>query len=173
MKIRTLLLSLSLAAVAAISLTAVACGGDDDNSGSKSDSTSSSSDTKTNSGTGSDEQYVSALCKAAAKMQDSITKVDASKIKSADDAVNAMTGPIEQFVKDLKAAKPPKDVQEYHNAVVKKMSDAVDALKKNKDPNAFGADFGEIPTPSASVKDRLQKIVDKNEDCKKADFTLD
>lgn len=172
MKIRTLLLSLSLAAIAAISLTAAACGGDDDNSSSSND-TSSNSDTKLNSGTGGDEQYVSALCKAAAKMQDSITKVDASKIKSADDAVNAMTGPIEQFVKDLKAAKPPKDVQDYHNAVVKKMSDAVDALKKNKDPNAFGADFGEIPTPTAAVKDRLQKIVDQNEDCKKADFTLD
>jgi len=171
MKFRTLLLSLSLAAIAAISLSAAACGGDDDNS--SSNNNNSSSDTKTNSGNGSDEQYVSALCKAAAKMQDSLTSFDPSKIKSAEDAVNAMTNPLEQFVKDMKNAKPPKDVQQYHDALVKQISDAVNSLKKDKDPNAFGKDFGDLPTPSAAVKERLQKVVDKNEDCKKAEFTLD
>ncbi|MCZ2108009.1 MAG: hypothetical protein LC118_00295 [Dehalococcoidia bacterium] len=169
MKIRTLLLSLSLAAIAAISLTAVACGGDDDSSS----SSSSSSDSKPSSGTGGDEQYVATICKAAVKMQDSMDKVDLTKIESVDDAVKAMTGPLDQFIKDIKNAKPPKDAKEYHEAVVKKMSDAVASLKKDKDAAAFGEGFGDMPEPPAAVKERLQKVAKDNADCQKADFTFE
>lgn len=136
-----------------------ACGGDDSSSGS--------------SGTGSDEQYVASVCKAMAKFSDSLTAAtkDPSKLSNPDDAVKVFQGPFDQLIKDMKAAKPPKDVKEWHDKAVAIFQKATDDLKKNKDLSAI-TDAETPPSPPKAVQDRLQKIADKNPDCKKADFNF-
>lgn len=146
-------------------LFAAACGGD---------SKSSGGGPGGGGGTGSDESYVAALCKAELKFADSFNKAmsgDPSKLTDPNEVAKMFTGPFDQLAKDMKAANPPKDVKEYHDQLVKAISDASTQLKNNKDISQL--DFGSnIKEPPQDVSDRLQKIADKNEDCKKADFSF-
>ena len=155
--IRTWSFLLPLVLVVAFAL--VACGDDDAASGAS-------------GGTGTDEQYVATICKASLKLTDAIAKAssDPSKVKNADDAVKLLSDPFQQYLKDLKGANPPKDVKDYHDQTVKALSDSLDKLKKDKNPSALSS--GDQPQPSPAIKDRLSKVADKNEDCKKAGFSF-
>ena len=129
-------------------------------------------DTGGGGSTGTDEQYVSTICKASLKLTDAIATAssDPSKVKNADDAVKLLSEPFQQYLDDLKRANPPKDVKDYHDQTVKALSDSLAKLKKDKNPAALsGADQ---PQPSQAIKDRLSKVADTNEDCKKAGFSF-
>lgn len=143
---------------------AAACGGDDDSSGGPAASSG---------GTGSDEAYVASICKAQLKFSTSFKKVmsDPSKFNDPEEVAKIFSAPMDQLVKDMKAAKPPKDAKEYHDQVVKSISDVSAQLKKSKDITSLDLsdDKGE---PPAEIAGRLQKIADNNEDCKKADFSF-
>ena len=133
----------------------VACGGND-----------------AGTGAGSDEQYVATICKASLKLTDAIAKAssDPSKVKNADDAVKLLSEPFQQYLNDLKGANPPKDVKDYHDQTVKAVSDSLEKLKKDKNPSALSS--GDQPQPSQTIKDRLSRVADSNEDCKKAGFSF-
>lgn len=154
LRIRALLTAAGVLAVTSMMLVFTACGGD-----------------SSSGGTGTDEAYVSSVCKAMLKFSDSLNAMDPTKLKSEDDAIKAITGPFDQLLKDLKAAKPPKDVKSYHDEVVATFQKANDQIKKNKDMSAL-TDAETPEPPPAAIKDRLQKIADKNADCKKADFNF-
>jgi len=160
---------ISAAAIAAVALFA-ACG-DDDNS-SKSSSNGSPSSGQLNGGTGSDEQYVSTFCKAAAKFTDDIANAtkDPSKLADPTAAANLLVTPLQDYVNALKQAKPPSDAKDFHNAVVKALDDALTSLKTTHDISSFASVGEDLPTPPASVSDRLQKVAEKNSDCQKAGF---
>jgi hypothetical protein len=125
------------------------------------------------SGTGSDEQYVASLCKSMLKFQDSLTAVtkDPSKLSNPSDMSKAFAGPMDQLVKDLKAANPPKDVKSYHDELVAQFSKATDSLKNGGDLSSL-SNMANLPNPPQAVQDRLQKVADNNADCKKGSFNF-
>ena len=75
-----------------------------------------------------------------------------------------------QYLNDLKGANPPTDVKDYHDQTVKALSESLEKLKKDKNPSALSS--GDRPQPSQAKKDRLSKVADSNEDCKKAGFSF-
>lgn len=160
-KLRFWIVLAAVLAVAAVGLAA--CGGDDDG-GSK---TSGGGGIASSGGTGSDENYVADLCKASKDLQAAITKMtaDPSKLTDQDAAMKAFIGPFEDFSKSLAKAKPPKDLKDYHEQMVKTLNDTVAKMKKG-DATALQSLSGtDLPDPPASVKDRLDKLAAKNKDC--------
>ncbi len=139
-----------------------ACGGDD----------ASGINAPGGGGTGSDESYVASLCKAQLKFTDALQNLskDASKIKNAEDATKLLTGPFEQFAKDVKDANPPKDMKESHDKMTKALDQTIGQIKDGKSLDSLA--MLDIEDPPQDVLDRLQKAVDKNEDCQKADFSF-
>lgn len=155
------------ACVATLALGAMAfaaCGGDDDDSSSGGSS----------GGTGSDEKFVSDICKAGANFSESITKLlsDPSKLSDESAAAKAMAEPMSDFANAFAKAKPPKDLKEWHDDASDKLKEAADALKKG-DMNAdiFTQDEP-FPDPPKDAADRLSKIADGNKDCQEADFSF-
>ncbi len=155
MRIRPLLAAAGLLAATSFLLVFAACGGG-------------------GSGGGSDEAYVSSVCKSMLKFQDSMTSVtkDPSKLKDPTAIAKAFAEPFDQLLKDLKTANPPSDVKTYHDQVVAAFSKANDALKKGGDLSALEAVGNDIPKAPQAIEDRLQKVADKNADCKKADVNF-
>lgn len=143
-------------------LFAAACGGDDSSGGNPA-----------GAGSGSDEAYVAAICKAQARFFESFDKAmsDPSKLNDPKEAAKLFIGPFEQLEKDVKAARPPKDVKEYHDQMVKAISGASTQLKDSKDITTLDLE-SDIKDPPQEITDRLQKIAEKNEDCQKADFSF-
>src|SRR6185369_9650287 len=70
---------------------------------------------------GSDESYVASICSASLKAKNAIDKATTGLKSDAkdEDVVKAFTGPLDDYVKAIKAAKPPSDVKSYHDSVVK------------------------------------------------------
>lgn len=177
--------ALSLLAFAA--LGAAACGGDDDDSGSNgatnsgadattTTTTTSSNDKASDAGgakpSGTDEKYVAALCKSAAEFLDSFSKLQASAATatSEDDILKAFTKPMEEWIKDMKDAKPPSDLKDYHEKTVAAMEKALNGMKSG-DPNALSNfDIGDPPKGAA---ERLQAAADKNKDCQDAQINFE
>ena len=136
-----------------------ACGGDDDD-----DSGGSSG------GTGSDEAYVSDICAAGAKFAKDIDAAS-KNISSSDPAkiAESFAKPFSDFAKAFDKAKPPKDLADWHSQAEKQLNDAAKALKDgNTDADIFGESA--LPDPPKAAADRLQKIAEKNDDCKDANF---
>jgi hypothetical protein len=148
----------SAGTIAALGLFAAACG-DDDSGGSS------------GGGNGSDASYVSAVCKAQLKLEDAFSTSDPSKVTDAKSAIEMYTKPLDQYVKDMKAANPPKDVKTYHDQLVKAFEDATAKLKKDSNPAALG-DINS-PEPPQAIKDRLTKAATADADCQKAGFSFD
>lgn len=155
MEIRKFALLLGIAPVALGATFFAACGGDDDGGG---------------GGTGSDEAYVADFCEAYKNFfadledaQDDITSSDP------EDIAETMAQPVEDLAKALKKAKPPKDMQDWHNQAVKTMEEAADELKDgNFDASIFGDET--LSDPPEGAADRLQKLAEDNEDCDDAGF---
>lgn len=154
-----------------------ACGGDDDDdSGGVTGAvvgkttTSSGNDKASSAGTGSDASYVASICKAQVKFQDSLEKIikDNKDVTDEAKAVTLLTPPMDQLVKDMKAAKPPADARDYHNKVVETFETAIKQLKDKKNV-AVLSELDPGPPPEAVGK-RLQAEAAKNADCTKADF---
>ena len=159
MQLRTILRggALFLGATAA-TFGLAACGGDDDGGG---------------GGTGTDDEYVGAICGALLTFQDDITKViaDSSGDETDEEAAELLVKPLEAYVSNLKKAKPPSDVKEYHEDIVKKTEDAVKQIKDDKNLDAFD-EIGDPKEPPQDIKDRLDAAASKNADCIKADFSF-
>ncbi|MBA4180909.1 MAG: hypothetical protein C0506_10010 [Anaerolinea sp.] len=158
----------AFALTAAIGLAA--CGGGDDDGGDGGGGGIASS-----GGTGSDEKYVADLCKATLDFSKAMDKVtaDPSKLNNASDISKAFSAPFEDYAKAVAKAKPPKDLKEYHDNVVKALNDASKAIKGGGNLDALGALGDDLPDPPQATQDRLQKIADKNKDCADADFSFD
>lgn len=191
--------------VLGLALFSAACSGNDDNTSATKESTNSTAEsgstagsdatkagattkatTKSGNGTsatGSDEQFVSGMCKAAKTFVDKLTKDMASVTPSAtaeslDDLGTFFEeffgniGPaFEQFAKDFKQLKPPKDLAQWHADATTKIDAAAKALKDGKfdDPALQALGDNTIPEIPADINDRLEKIAKDNADCKELD----
>ena len=170
MKVRKFTRWALFSAIAAIALMALAaCGGDDSTTSGPGSGPGGSG----NIATGSDADYVADLCKATKKFSDDLAAAtkDPSKLQGADDIGKLFGPPFEAFAKSVSKAKPPSDLKDYHSQVVKTLNDAAAKIKTSKDLSALSA-LGDsaIPDPPQSVRDRLQKVAEKNKDCTDSGF---
>lgn len=160
MKVRKFTRWALFSALAIIALMALAaCGDDDDSSG---------SGPGASSGSGSDADYVAVLCKATKAFGDDMSKVtaDPSKLKDPTDIGKLFAEPFDTYAKAVAKAKPPSDLKDYHSQMVKALNDAVAKIKTSKDLSALSSlGDSQIPEPPQAVKDRLQKVAEKNKDC--------
>jgi hypothetical protein len=161
LKIRSIALwTITAGAIAAMALFAAACGDDDSSSGQPG-----------GGGSGSDASYVSSICKAELKLQKSLTSgdIDVSKVTDAKSAIAVYSKPLDQFVKDLKAANPPKDFKSYHDKMISNFEDITKKLKEDGDFNALsGADS--LEDPPQDIADRLTNAAKDDKDCQAAGF---
>jgi hypothetical protein len=158
LKIRNTL-TLGAAAIAlAGALTFAACGSDDGGD--------SSGGSSVSAGSGSDEDYVAGLCKAMVNFQEAVDNVDEKDVKNEADAIAAITGPMDDLVKDMEKVKAPSDLKDYHRKSVAAFKTAAEKLKKDKDISALGD--AQIPDAPAGASERLDKLARENEDCKSA-----
>jgi hypothetical protein len=162
MKLRSVVLGLLIVPALFAAVLFAACGGDDDSGGSS------------GGGTGSDEKFVSDICKAGAQFSkdiDSVTK-DLSGASSEKDIAVKFAKPFETFANAFSNAKPPSDLKQWHSDASKQLKDAVAALKKGDTESGLFAGDNPFPEPPQNAQDRLEKIAEKNKDCQDADFTF-
>lgn len=136
-----------------------ACGGDDDGG---------------SGGTGSDEDYVSAICKAGVDFSKALEEVfkDPSALTDEDKAIEKLSEAFEDFANDFAKAKPPADLKEWHSEASKQLKDGVKQLKDGDLEGGIFAGDSPFPEPPAEAGERLSKIAETNEDCQEADFSF-
>jgi hypothetical protein len=175
---------IALAIVACFGLFAAACGDDDSggksvsapgggtSGGSTNNSGGNSVSAPGGGGSGSDEAYVSTICKAAAKFGDDMSAAtkDPSKLSDPTAVANAFTKPFEDYVNALKGAKPPSDVKDYNDKIIKALDDALASLKQTGDLSSLSSFGDNIPEPPKAAADRLENVAKGNADCQKAGF---
>ena len=152
-----------LSGIATIALLALAACGDDD---------STTSGPGGSSGTGSDEQYVADICKAGKTFADDLATItkDPSKLDPSN-LGKVFAEPFDKFAKSVSKAKPPSDLKDYHSQIVKTLNDTAEQIKTSKDLSSLSSlGDSEIPDPPQAAKDRLQKVAEKNPDCKDSGF---
>ena len=147
-------------------LVAAACGGGDDDGGGGS-----------SRGTGSDERYVSDVCKAGKQFQESFFAALASVGSSQDPnkVAEALAKPLEDFAKSFDRANPPSDLKDWHEQTAKQLNDAVKQFKESDNIDDLESAFDEdlISSPPAGASERLQAIAESNSDCQEAGFSFD
>jgi ABC-type glycerol-3-phosphate transport system substrate-binding protein len=150
---RTLLLAPALGAALILS---AACGDDNDVPGGGG----------SNNPTGSDEKYVTQLCTGFGDFQDSFFKVLTSltATSSEKDVQKALEKPIDDLVKAMERANPPKDVKQYHDDAVKQLQ-AMQKQIKSGNLDALGDDEGVFPDPPQDVQDRLAAAAANVKEC--------
>ncbi len=161
---------LLLGMVTAFALVA-GCGGDDDDDDGGDDGGAVGGGGG-GGGTGSDENFVSDLCKAGAKLSKDIdaalkdvgTSTDLTKI------AEKITGPFEEFAKAFDKAKPPKDLQDWYTQANNGMKQTVKSLKETKDFSGVTEEDDPFPEMPAAAEERLTKIAEKNKDCQEAGY---
>lgn len=124
-------------------------------------------------GTGNDEDYVSAICKAAAQFQEELFDAfgDIDLDASEEEQIQAFAEPFENFANAIEDANPPSDLSDWHNDTVDAINEIVDQIK---DGNVDALESNEDPIgePPGDAAERLQAIAAENEDCLAADFTF-
>lgn len=182
---------LLLLIVGSFSLLAACGGGNDDSegnpfdksaesgSGSSSDATpratspsggNPSSSGNTNAGTGDDKQYTKSLCVAldayltkfldeAGKDPELLTD-QAKTIKIAGPILNSLAD-------DLSKAKPPRDVAQYHDDLVKNVRDVAKRANDGQitSVDEFAGISEGIAEPPAGVQERLSKAAEETPEC--------
>lgn len=182
---------------ALLSFAFIACGDDDDDGGaitrdngsSSTDNNSGSGNTDTGSSnndddkdkddgksdpirpsgnTGSDEAYVSAICKGFSDYFDDLSSmlsgIDFTDPNYEEKLNEKMTDPMRAVAKVFANANPPKDLEDWHKQVVAAFNQTVQALEKG-DYDALEDESLEFPDMPADVEARLEKVAENNKDC--------
>ncbi len=155
MRLRTFLVR-GLVACAVTPALLAGCGGDDDDGGEAAPKAPS----------GSDEAYVAIFCKASNTFGEDFFTALTSIAEDATDkeAAAAFVDPFETYVKDLRAAKPPKDVKAAHDQILSQLTDALKELKAGNNPEVI-FDALESPDVDDAISARLDAAAEKNQDC--------
>lgn len=150
------------AAMAALALVFAACGGDDDGGSSGN-----------GSGSGTDQAYVAAICKAQLGFFQDLDKAinESTGDETEAQVVEILTPALDRWVAGIRNARPPADIRDYHNEVVRVASDAVNRIKETKSVDALDT-LDSIPEAPAAVRDRLNAIARDNKDCQEVDFSF-
>jgi len=148
-------------ALAAVALVFAACGGDDDGNGGG------------GTASGNDKDYVAAICKAQLGFFEDLEK--AVKESTGDETeaqvVEILAPALDRWVAAIRNARPPADVRDYHNEVVRVAADAVNRIKQTRSVDALDT-LDSIPDAPAAVRDRLNAVAKENADCREADFSF-
>ena len=160
MHFRTYLLR-GLAALAIAPTLLAACGGDDD----EADSPGAAGGTVA-APTGGDEAYLAVYCKASVTFGAAFVAALKKGAAAANDkdAAKVFVEPFDAYVKELRTAKPPKDVKAAHDQIVAALADVAKDLKDGKDPSQL-LDAIEAPDLDEAISARLDAAAKKNPDC--------
>lgn len=142
-----------------------ACGGDDDDSGDSGNNGGSS-------GSGSDEDFVSAICKAGVKFSKAMDSLEKDLKNETDFSKIAekASEPFEDFANDFAKAKPPSDLKDWH----KTTSDGLKAAAKGLKDGDFEALSDSLDLkPPADAAERISKAAEGNKDCEEAELNFD
>jgi hypothetical protein len=118
-------------------------------------------------GGGSDEGYVKALCKATNNFTENLG--EAFTAADEEEATKKFVDAFNAFVDDMDSANPPGDVKEAHDAMVKALKDAQDAVEEGGLEALDSIEFPEIE-PDQDVQDRLSKAAEGVSECDGADL---
>jgi len=118
-------------------------------------------------GGGSDEGYVKALCKATNNFSEKLG--EAFTAADEDEATKKFVDAFNAFVDDMDSANPPGDVKEAHDAMVKALKDAQDAVDEGGLNALDSIDFPSVE-PDQDVQDRLAKAAEGVKECDGADL---
>ena len=153
-----------ISTLAFVSLAVAACGGGDDDGGSSGGG----------GGTGSDAKFVADICKAGKTFSDDLTKLLSGSTTDPSKAIEQIAKPFEAFAKAFDKANPPSDLKQWHNDATKSLNEVVKKMKGGDQEEILSALDGDpFPEPPKSASDRMQKVAEKNQDCKDANFTFD
>jgi hypothetical protein len=140
-----------------------ACGGDDDGG----------SGGGGGGGTGNDRDYVAAICKAQLGFFQDLEKAidEATGDETEEQVVEILAPALDRWVANIRNARPPADIRDYHNEVVRVAADAVNRIKETKSVDALDT-LDSIPEAPAAVRDRLNAVAQENADCREVDFSF-
>ena len=115
-----------------------------------------------------DEDFVQELCEATSQLDQQFAAAVAKASEQTDPnkAVEALVGPLEEFVRAFEDADPPKDLEDWHHSASKQLEDAVAKFKKEKALASLEG-FGDspVPDPPADAKARLREAGKKVAAC--------
>jgi len=154
---RLALSGLAFAFAGALTAGLVACGGSDDSG--------------TGDRAGTDEEYVAAICSAAAKFDESAMAIVGNLVDEDAEpkkAAAALAKPVSTLVSDFKKAKPPEDLKAYHEELVRAATSVEKLLKQGDLDAALAGD--PFPEGSGAVEARLKRIAASNDDCVESGF---
>jgi len=125
-------------------------------------------------GTGSDEKFVSDICKAGLNFSKSLEDIFKDPAALADEkkAIEKLSGSFEDFANDFAKAKPPADLKAWHSDASKQLKEGVKQIKEGDLEGGIFAGDSPFPEPPGDAGDRLSKLAETNDDCIEADFAF-
>lgn len=123
---------------------------------------------------GNDNEYVAAVCKAQAQLQDAMGAAlkDPSKLGNTADFGKLYEQPFEKYIGALRDAHPPSDLVKYHESLVQTLGGIVESMKKSKQISTLVEQASKIPQPPADAAHRLQAVASSNADCQRSGFSF-
>jgi hypothetical protein len=118
-------------------------------------------------GGGNDEGYVKALCNATNSFTEKLGEAFAATDE--EEATEKFIDAFNAFVDDMAGAKPPSDAKEAHDAMVKALRDAQDAVEEDGLDALDAIDFPTVE-PDPDVQDRLATVAEGVSECDGADL---
>lgn len=139
----------------ALGATFFAACGDDDDGGSD----------RPGAGSGSEEDFVSDLCKIGAQFAKDIDEAEAP---TDPEDLDSLTEPFEKFAEDFGDLNPPSDLEDWHSEASKSLDDLVKKLKDG-DFEALAEADEPFPDLPEDARERYEKLAEDDEDCQEAE----
>lgn|GEM_PF-4729254 len=115
-----------------------------------------------------DRDFVAELCAATRTLEERLAPAIAAASEETDPAraLEALVGPLEEFVDAFREADPPEDLEEWHRDAGRELEEAVEHFKDEKSLAALEG-FGDspVPDPPAEAKARLRSAARDVEEC--------
>jgi hypothetical protein len=161
MNFRTIAIRGGFLPVALGAMVFAGCGGGDGGSGG-------------GGGTGSDEKFVSDICKAGLTFSKSLEDVfkDPAALADEEKALGKLADAFEDFSNAFAKANPPSDLKAWHSDASKQLKEGVKQIKSGDLEGGIFAGDSPFPEPPAAAGDRLSKVAESNKDCQDADFSF-
>jgi hypothetical protein len=125
-------------------------------------------------GTGSDEEFVSDICKAGLNFTKSLDDIfkDPSALADEDKAIEKLADSFEDFANAFAKANPPADLKAWHSDASKQLKEGVKQIKDGDLEGGVFAGDTPFPEPPGDAGDRLTRVAEENKDCIDADFAF-
>jgi hypothetical protein len=122
---------------------------------------------------GTEREFAVELCAATREFEASLSSAleQASTETDATKALEALTEPLEDFVKAFRDANPPEDLEDWHKEAGDQLDAVVERFKEEKTLASLEG-FGDspVPDPPAEAKQRLRGAAADAEECEGVAF---